>query len=217
MSSAYFAPLAELLGVHGRVFVFDLPGFGGIPHPSDPMTIADFAAAVRGALPALGVDRPVFVGHSMGAQVVVELAADPVLGGASVLVSPVVAVEQRQRIAVLAAFLRSARHERLPAALRSVRGYLRAAPRWVVEVFPSMIDYPIEQRIGAVWGEAVIVHGDLDRLCPASWVAQLAQAARHARVDVVTLPSASHQVVVDHAAEVAQVALTVAGIGSDLP
>lgn len=218
VSSRYFVPLAEELAAFGRVFVFDLPGFGGVPHPSDPMTIEDFAATVRVALAEFGVERPVLVGHSMGAQVAVELVVQaPEHGGAVVLVGPIVCPDQRQRRTVLRAFLRSVAHERVPAALRSVQGYVRAAPRWVVEVFPAMMQYPIETKVAGLRGRVAILRGAQDRLCPDHWADRLAAAASGAQVQVATVEGAAHQVVVDHARVVVAAALDVAGVGNQLP
>jgi len=218
VSSRYFVPLAELLAPHGRVVVFDLPGFGGIPHPDDPLAIEDFALTVRVALRRLDVHRPVLLGHSMGAQVVVEVAVqEEELGGALLLVSPVVNAHERTVRLAARRFVQSARHERLGSALVSLRAYLWAGLRWPLEVLPAMLHYPIEERVGLLGGSLAILAGDLDLLCPPEWVDELAAAATRARVTTVEIPGAAHQVVIDHAREVAQAALGVAGIGAVLP
>ena len=91
VSSDLFRPVVDRLRHLGRVVVFDLPGFGGVPHPRDPMDIPAFARAIAPGLDRLGVTEPVLVGHSMGSQVVVELARrEPHLRGRMVLVAPVV-------------------------------------------------------------------------------------------------------------------------------
>lgn len=212
VNSRLFREVTERLRDHGRVLVFDLPGFGGLPHPSDPMSIGEFARAVNLALEELGVRRPVLVGHSMGAQVVVEMVCrEPWLGGRMVLIGPVVRADQRSMGKVLRAFLRSSAHERFGAALASVRAYVRAGLRWPLEVLPAMLSYPIEERLAGVGGRLVIVRGDRDLLCPAEWADSLLQASG-AVGHVVVAEGAAHQVVVDHADEVAAAALDVAGL-----
>ena len=211
VSSKYFAPLGVQLSAHGRVFVLDLPGFGGVPRPERKLYIQGFAAVVRSGLDALGVKDPVVIGHSMGAQVAVELAvAWPHLGGRLVLVGPVVPADRRNARTVLGDFIKSSVHERFAAALRSVQGYIRARPSWMATVFPAMLDYPIEQRIQYVKGRIAIVHGSRDVLCSSDWVDELAAAATEAQVTITLVDGASHQLVVDHAHHVVAAALDVA-------
>lgn len=210
VSSKYFRPLAEQLSEHGRVFVFDLPGFGGVPQPERSLYIEGFAAVLRTALDALDVDNPVIIGHSMGAQVAVELCIQaPRYSGSVVLVGPVVPPESRAARTVLFDFVRSCLHERLPAALRSVQGYIKAAPSWILTVFPAMLRYPIEHRIKYVTGRVAILSGSEDSLCTPDWVERLAAAAVKADVTTELVEGASHQFVVDHAFAVRDAALEV--------
>lgn len=215
VSSRYFERLARKLAAHGRVVVLDLPGFGGLPHPAEPLSIGDFAEVLVRGLARLGVVNPVMVGHSMGAQIVVEaLATHPGLSDAAVLICPVVNAEER-RVGVLTwRFLQSAVFERPSSALVSVRAYLRAGPRWFLEILPSMLRYPIEHRIARLTGEVVILRGTRDYTCPADWVQALAAAATGAHVRTAVIEGAAHQVVFDDADRVAQEALEVAGFGT---
>ena len=75
MSHRYLARLLDRLAGSGTVHSVDLPGFGGTARPAAPMTVADGATALGGALDGLGVSGVVLVGHSMGAQFATELAA----------------------------------------------------------------------------------------------------------------------------------------------
>ena len=75
VSSSLFREVTDRLRHLGRVVVYDLPGFGGVPHPRDPMSIGEFASVMGASLIDLGITEPVLVGHSMGAQVAAELAA----------------------------------------------------------------------------------------------------------------------------------------------
>lgn len=210
VSSGYFAAVTERLRETGRVVVFDLPGFGGVPHPRDPLSIEEFARGVELGLDELGIEDAVLVGHSMGAQVVIEVArsASP-RGRRLVLIGPVVRDDQRSLRRVVPAFARSAVHERFGAAMASVRGYLRAGVRWSVEVMPAMVSYPIEERIAGLGGRIAIVHGAQDRLCHGDWPDRLLEASG-AEGRVILVPDAAHQVVVDNADEVVEAARWVA-------
>ena len=213
VSSDLFRPVVDRLRHLGRVVVFDLPGFGGVPHPRDPMDIPAFARAIAPGLDRLGVTEPVLVGHSMGSQVVVELARrEPHLRGRMVLVAPVVHVDQRRLSKVLTGFARSAVHERFGAALVSVRGYLSAGLRWPLELLPAMVRYPIEDRIADLGGRLVIVRGEHDLLCPPPWAERLLNRSG-AEGSIIVAEGAAHQVVVDNADEVVAAAIAVSGRG----
>lgn len=213
VSSELFAAVTDRLRHLGRVVVFDLPGFGGVPHPRDPLSIGEFARLIAAAIEELDIRRPVLVGHSMGSQVAVELARlEPDLRGRMVLVAPVICADQRSLPAVLGAFLRSARHERFGAAMKSVRGYLSAGLRWPLELLPAMLRYPTEERIAGLGGRLVIVRGEHDELCSPSWVHALLRASG-ARGTVIVAQGAAHQVVIDNADEVVAAAIAASGRG----
>ena len=213
LSSRLFRAVTDRLRPLGRVIVFDLPGFGGIPHPRDPMTIEEFARTIIPALAELDVQRPVLVGHSMGAQVAVELASrEPDLRGRLALIAPVVCPDQRTLRHVWLAFAASALHERFGAALASVRGYAAGGLRWPLEILPAMLTYPIEERIAGLGGRLVIVRGEQDRLCDEAW-AEVLLARSGAAGGVVVAEGAAHQVVVDHADVVVAAAVAASGRG----
>lgn len=86
-----FRWLAPPLAGRARLLSVDLPGFGGTPvstaSDASPEGRADFVLAV---IDALGLDRPVLVGHSMGGLVAVAAAARRPGGfrGLALLASP---------------------------------------------------------------------------------------------------------------------------------
>jgi pimeloyl-ACP methyl ester carboxylesterase len=65
--------VAPLLAKHHRVYALDLDGFG-YSERRGPWTLDEWTDQVRGFMRALGLSRPVVVGHSLGAAVAVELA-----------------------------------------------------------------------------------------------------------------------------------------------
>lgn len=69
--------LVEALSQRHRVILFDRPGFGHSERPRDRLwTPQAQAALLRQALASLGVERPVVVGHSMGALVALGMALE---------------------------------------------------------------------------------------------------------------------------------------------
>lgn len=98
--------LVDLLARRYRVILFDRPGFGHSSRPRDRLwTPQAQAALLHRALVALGVDRPLVLGHSLGAIVALAMALDfpasvaglvlasgyyyPVANAGAVLASPV--------------------------------------------------------------------------------------------------------------------------------
>lgn len=77
-----FAELAELLAPEFRLLIIDLPGHGASQiHPPEQMGIAAMASNIRSLLEALesehqitGLDNRLWIGHSAGAVIAVELA-----------------------------------------------------------------------------------------------------------------------------------------------
>jgi pimeloyl-ACP methyl ester carboxylesterase len=65
--------VAPLLARRHRVFALDLPPFG-YSERRGPYTLARWSVLVQAFARRLGLDRPVLVGHSLGAAVAVEIA-----------------------------------------------------------------------------------------------------------------------------------------------
>ena len=69
--------ILDLAAEHHRVIVFDRPGFGHTPRPRRRIwTPSAQAALLHQALAALGVARPVVIGHSWGTLVALALALE---------------------------------------------------------------------------------------------------------------------------------------------
>jgi pimeloyl-ACP methyl ester carboxylesterase len=68
--------LAPLLAPDFRVAAIDQRGHGGSDKPDDGYDLVTIAGDLAGAIAALGWPRPLVVGHSWGANVALQLAAD---------------------------------------------------------------------------------------------------------------------------------------------
>lgn len=77
-SGAYLIELAPVLTVRGlRLVAPDGPGFGGSPAlPPGRYAVPELAGLVWGLAAALGLDRPVLMGHSWGGVVMLAAAAE---------------------------------------------------------------------------------------------------------------------------------------------
>ena len=73
----FTSTLIQRLARNHRVLAFDRPGFGHSTRPRDrPWTPAAQGKLLHAACARLGVERPVVVGHSMGAMVALAMALD---------------------------------------------------------------------------------------------------------------------------------------------
>lgn len=210
----YFAPLASALVGSGPgegtggVHVLELPGFGATPAPAEPLTIAQLAAVVVAYVRETGLDRPVLVGHSMGAQVVIEAALQ-----APALVGPVVSIggvvdpgsrsPVRQGLRLLADFL-----VETPSANWAVlQDYVRTGPRRFLETVPIMLGYRTEEAVVRLRSPLLVLRGDRDPVARRDWTDQLARLAPVGRfveipgahVVMYTRPGAVAQEIMAHA------------------
>ncbi|WP_065963842.1 alpha/beta fold hydrolase [Curtobacterium sp. UCD-KPL2560] len=219
IASTYYERLAPHLNEHGPVHALDLPGFAGVPRFRGGVSIERYADAVEQVLRELRLEDPVLVGHSMGTQVVTEVAArNPGLSDL-VLISPVVDRSARTIRQSAFRFLRSALHE--PAAVRwhAVTAYALCGWHWFRRVLPRMIAFPIEERAADVRARTLIVRGEHDAMVPRDWVRSLARVFPHAVLREVV--DGAHSVMHAQADAVARLAvahvdgrITDRGVGS---
>jgi len=191
VSSRYFERLAVRLAEQGHVHNVDLPGFGQAPTPSHPLSIEDFAALLCAYMDAEELRDCVLVGHSMGAQVVTEMARiRPDLAGLIVLIGPVVdtaaptAARQAGRLAL------DMLRETPASNLVVLADYARCGPRWYLRQLPAMLEYPIAQRFAEVRVPRVVLRGRRDPVAPRQWALALAQSSGGARL--VEIPGVAH-------------------------
>lgn len=72
---ASFLPLIEPLQHHGHHITLDLPGFGQSPPPGDDWGTLEYAKAIAQWIKEQGFTHVIWVGHSFGCRVGVQLAA----------------------------------------------------------------------------------------------------------------------------------------------
>lgn len=202
VSERYFRPLSGELARDRWVLVPDLPGFGRSPRPRRAPTVEQMADAVLAVLAARRTGPAVLVGHSMGAQVVLAMAARaPDQARAVVLIGPVVdpaapsAVGQGIRLA------RDTLHEPLPVNAVIVADYLRAGPRWYLAVLRHMLTFDTTAAVARVACPVLVVRGEQDAVCSRAWAQRLAASAAHGEVREV--PRAAHVAMATHPAVVA--------------
>ena len=75
-SVSAFLFVAKRLATYGyRCILVDFAGFGGTPEPERPYTVKDYADDLLNLLDEVNVQRAVFVGHSFGGRIGIEIAS----------------------------------------------------------------------------------------------------------------------------------------------
>jgi len=194
LSHRSFTGLARHLSGLGVVVSFDLPGFGPTPRPRAPLGIEDHAALVSERLRRTGLGPAVLLGHSMGAQIAVELARqDPAAVDRLVLVGPVVDPRKPTLTAQALALARDSPLEPPATQAMVAFDYARCGMPWFFEQGFAMRDYPIEQAITDVAQPVLVARGEHDPIADERWVERLAGAAPDGRV--ATIAGFRHNVV----------------------
>jgi sigma-B regulation protein RsbQ len=182
-SSAAWSGVMSRLGDRINGVALDLPGCGASSRPADwaRCTVDHYARDVANVIEALGLERPVLVGHSLGGGAVLRLALDqPELARALVLVAPIsttgldfLSAEQIDALAdptdddalalARAAFFRPPSDEVFALVMEAVhtasREHIQGAAR-------SMAAFDVADQLSTLAVPALLVAGDRDRHVP---------------------------------------------------
>lgn len=193
MSHRYLSRLHEVLGEHARVVSVDLPGFGGLPKPPDDLDVPRMAAILCDVLELVSARRCVLVGHSMGAQWVVEAAAQrPELARAVVAIGPV-ADSRRRTLGAQARALAADTLGETPRINAIVfTDYARCGVPWYLTQLRHMLRYPLEERVRELRTPLLVIRGGRDPVAGREWCRRLRDRAPDARL--VEVPGRHHVV-----------------------
>jgi N-formylmaleamate deformylase len=132
-SAACWLPIASQLAADGYELVaYDARGHGRSSKPERDYAIATLAEDLAGLVAALGLERPVLIGHSMGAETSFTAAAlHPGLARALVLEDPPwredPAFDHGAQLAEIAAWIRATHTRTLAELIAAERA---SSPRW---------------------------------------------------------------------------------------
>ncbi|GER23086.1 dihydrolipoamide acetyltransferase [Zafaria cholistanensis] len=203
VSSRYFRPLGEELAREALVHNVDLPGHGRSPKPARPLSVPDYARVLWAALDRIGVEAPVLVGHSMGAQIAAEMAlAGRQLAGVVLLGPTNYAAERgfwRQALRLGQDTLRE------PFAVNAVvfTDYaFRCGLPWYLKTTPAMLGHHIEDAVGGIGAPLLIGRGAKDPLVPRRWIEEL--AALRPGAETAEVAGEAHVLMMKSAPEVAR-------------
>ena len=170
VSSRYLLPTADRLARTHRVVVLDLPGFGHSPAGHRPSGIAELADAVAHVLEASCIEQAVVVGHSIGAQVAVELACRrPEYVRGLVLAGPTGDPSVRTVLGLLRRWLATSLREPLAFNALALRELVGVGPRRMIATARAAVNDPFVAKLAGVAAPALVVRGEYDGVAPADW------------------------------------------------
>jgi pimeloyl-ACP methyl ester carboxylesterase len=186
----------------------DLPGHGARASQPDPttMSVADYAAAVRGELAQRVMAEVCLIGHSLGSAIALRLAVDE-----PELVRRVVLVGAGARLRVLPALLEGARNdpaatgprlvelgmtdEHQSLAQRHAATRTAVAPGILHRDLAACDGFDMMAELERVRQPTLVLTGDQDRLTPVKYATYLAEHLPDARLEVI--PGAGHYVMLE--------------------
>ncbi|WP_350348181.1 alpha/beta fold hydrolase [Agromyces sp. G08B096] len=203
MAHEYWAALADALEPTGRVLALDLPGFGDSPDPAAPLSMPESGSLLAELIEAEGLDRPVLVGHSTGAQVVAEAAAQrPDLVGPIVLIGATVNPRERTITRQSLRFLQDIAIGSPKVFAIGLHSYLEGGMGWYVRNLRPMIAHRMEDVLPRIQARTLVVRAERDRVVPRDWGREMTALAPHAAY--VEVPGRGHETMVTAGPEVAR-------------
>lgn len=200
MGRSVFADLAQHLG-DGEVVAVDLPGYGEAPEPPRVPTMERNADLVAAYLRERVGTPAVVIGHSMGAQVAIEVAArHPRTVERIVLIGPTVDPSARTAPRQLWRLLKDIAIESPRVIYLGAREYVRAGPKLRAK-FRAMLVHRPEDVVGRVTAPALVLRGEDDLVAPRAWCRWLADALPSGRFAEV--PDHGHETMIRDAAPAA--------------
>ena len=213
VSSRYMVPTLLRLAAEHKVYAPDLPGFGRSEKPPRALDVPGLARALDGWMEAAGLGSAVFVGNSMGCQVIAELAVrNPARVERAVLQGPTMEPGARNLLRQTARLALDCLRE--PPALILIEGLdlLAAGPLRSLRTFRHAADDRIEEKLPKLRAPTLVVHGTRDPIVPERWAREVADLLPDGRLVVV--PGAAHAVNYNDASELAR---CVRAFARDLP
>ena len=206
ISGEYLMPTARLLVDDATQIVPDLPGYGASQKPRRPLDIPTLANEVVRILDALGIEKAVFVGNSMGCPISVELADRHTdRTERIVLCAPAGGINNQPLARAVRQLAVDGVRENPRMARVAVPDYVRFGPINALRLFAEMTRFPALDRLLECAVPALGVLGSRDPLLPKQpRVLEVArQLPPHVTIAVIT--GAAHAINFSHPGELAHV------------
>ena len=191
VASPYFVPTLGRLASDYRCYALDLPGLGESDKPERTFDVPELADAAAAWAAAARLERPAWVGNSLGCQVAVELAVRrPELVARLVLLGPTTDPGARSPLRQTLRWLRNSVHERPSQLPLLIRDYRAAGVRLPYETFRLALRDGIEEKLPHVQAPTLIVRGERDPIVPRRWAEEATRLLPRGRL--ATVAGAGH-------------------------
>jgi pimeloyl-ACP methyl ester carboxylesterase len=188
ISGTYLEPTAALLAPHYRTFVPDLPGMGRSIRPEPGLDLPGLARALMAYCDAVGVERPILVGNSLGCPIIVEVATTfPDRIQCAVLVSPAGGPNNQPLGRAIGQMAMDGLREPPSMLPIATRDYLRFGALRSLSLFRAMTRYPTLERLPHLVVPTLVIAGLRD---PLVRIANAPRLAVLPHVKAVSVPGA---------------------------
>lgn len=188
ISGTYLEPTAALLAPNYRTFVPDLPGMGRSIRPEGGLDLPGLAKALMSYCDAVGVERPILVGNSLGCPIIVEVATTfPDRIQRAVLVSPAGGPNNQPLGRAIGQMAMDGLREPPSMLPIATRDYLRFGVLQSLSLFRAMTRYPTLERLPHLVVPTLVIAGLRD---PLVRIANAPRLAVLPHVDAVSVPGA---------------------------
>ncbi|MEX2172262.1 MAG: alpha/beta hydrolase [Pirellulales bacterium] len=192
VSSSYFVPTARRLGREFSVYAPDLPGHGKSATPLRTLDIPELAGALVAWMDAVGLDRVMLIGNSMGCQIIADTALHhPDRVDRLVLIGPVVDPAARTPMRLINRVIRDVVYERVFLGVIVLVDYARMGHRLFQE-YRHMLRYPLQEVLPKIEVPCMLVRGEHDPVASQMWLEEAARLL--ATSSLITIPNGGHAV-----------------------
>ncbi len=191
LSSRFYEPLLGAFARAGlQLIVPDLPAFGRTGGPLTGLSVPQLTGWLVDFADALRLDCPFWLGHSVGCQVALRLAARyPERAAALVLAAPTGAPVHFRLARQFLSLPRAAVHEPLHLILAVIRDYVRVLPSAYLGTWlRAGRDHPVE-ILDDIACPVLLCAGDRDPICRPTYLRLLADRLG---AQIATVPGGGH-------------------------
>src|SRR3954447_21928921 len=206
VSGSYLLPTARALAHRATTVVPDLPGYGNSAAWGHALGISSLSWVLLEVLTALGLERVVLIGNSMGGPVCLEVAhSAPERVAGVVLASPAGGMHNQPLVRALVQLARDVGRENPRMARLVLRDYLRFGPVNALQLFGELVRFPSLERLLRTPVPTLAVIGTRDPLMPTPWRVREVGRLAPPHLTIAVIEGAAHAMNYSHPGELAHV------------